>query len=217
VERTRSTQSQNLRATDRCGALIVSSQATSALRGSSLSPPAWRATALLRRCATATPARHQHATRQEPGEQRAHAARQAPGLAQARVGRRSRAAVPHDPPTPSRAARTWTLVNLHGLEGALEQRASGALGVLKRAGGVVPAGSAQQGAAPAVRNRPTRRLEAGGRAAWWARCGGVVVGGGGRTRRRSAGRGGGGGYAKRRCGRGAGREGAGCVPCGARW
>jgi len=34
----------------------------------------------------------------------------------------------------------------------------------------VPAGSAQQGAAPAG-NRPSRWLEARSRAAWWARCG----------------------------------------------
>jgi hypothetical protein len=37
----------------------------------------------------------------------------------------------------------------------------------------MPAGSAQQGAAPAG-NRPRRRLEAGSRAAWWARCGALA-------------------------------------------
>ena len=46
---------------------------------------------------------------------------------------------------------------------------------------------------------------------WSLTCRGV----GGHTRRRSAGHGGGGGYAKRRCGRGAGREGLGAYPVGA--
>jgi len=96
-----------------------------------------------------------------------------------------------------RAVRTWTPVNQHGAEGALEQRASGALAVLKGAGAVCQQALRsralrQQATAHVV---GTKRAAAGVVGALWR----VVVCGGGRTKRRSAGRAGGAGYAKR-CG-----------------
>jgi len=120
-------------------------------------------------------------------------------------------AVPHSPPTPSRAAPAHRL-NLHGAEGALEERASGPLAALKRSRGFR---ALRQQAGRCASTQPPHSLARSEQprgvvgALWrW-----VVVGGGGRTRRRRAGRCGGAGYAKR-CGRGASREGAGAYLVG---
>jgi len=94
---------------------------------------------LLRRSAAAPPVRYRRPTRPDRAVQRAklrgkHRASRKRELGGARA-QRSPAARPAVP------CRTWTPVNLHGAEGALVDRASAPLAVLKRAGGVVPAGS----------------------------------------------------------------------------
>ena len=130
-----------------------------------------------------------------------------------------RGASPTARPRPAVLSRTWTPVNLHGAEGELEDRASVLLAVLKRAGALL-GGAPLRAQADSRAQPPNRGCEACSRAAWWARCGmwwKVGGGGGGRTKAEARWACGGGGYAKRRCGRGASREGGGCVPCGARW
>ena len=135
--------------------------------GPSTSPPAQIATALLRRSTTAPPVCHQRATHPERAVQRAtlhgkHQALRKRELGGARA-QQSPAARPAVPCAPGRRS---TCTGRRSTGGA---RVSSACGAETRRG-VVPAGSAQQGAAPA-RNRPTRGHEASGRGAWWARCG----------------------------------------------
>jgi len=147
-----------------------------------------------------------------------HAARQAPGIARAQARRWRGTGAQPTPPFPAVPCRTWTPVNLHGAEGELEERARQLY--LQRRNG---AGASWLCAAGALRQQcataplaGSKRAAPGVVGALW-RAGRLVGGGGGRTRRRRAGRAGGGVYAKRRCGRGASREGGGCAPCGARW
>jgi len=176
--------------------------------GAAQALPPQLATALLHRSTSAPPARHQRATSQERAVQRATRPGKPQALRKRELGGAGRAARRASPCPQCRATPAHRL-HLHGAEGELEERASGPLAVLKRAGALC-----QQ----ALRSRalrqhataPSRWLEARSRGAWWARCGGVVVGGGGRTGWRSAGRSGGGGYAKWR-GAGAARAGKGLV------
>jgi len=96
----------------------------------------------------------------------------------------------------------YSAANLHGTEGALEERASVLLAVLKRAGALCQqALRSRRCASMQPPTSPARSAQPRGVVAALWRW--VVVGGGGRTGRRRAGRASGGGYAKRRCGRGA--------------
>jgi hypothetical protein len=140
--------------------------------GPSTSPPAQLATAHSGRSAGAPPARHRLPTRPYLPVQRATLRGKPQASRKRELGGARAQRSPTARTRPAVPRRTWTLVNLHGAEGELEQSASVLLAVQKRAGASWLCASTQ-GAAPA-RNRPlagSKRAAArrGGRAvARWA-------------------------------------------------
>ena len=138
-------------------------------------PPAQLATTLLRRSAAAPQARP---TRNPPRSRRSErsAARQAPGIAPGRGVGSKCAAVPRSPARARAVPHLYSAANLHGAEGALEERVSGALVVLRRAvGALCQQALRKQGAAPAG-NRPVAGAKRAAAGRGGRGCGGVMGG-----------------------------------------
>ena len=135
---------------------------------------------LLHRTAAAPPARHQRATRPDRAVQRATLPGKPPASRKRELGANAQRSPAARPAVP---CRTWTPVNLHGAEGALEERASVLLAVQKRAGALcqqaLRSRALRQQATAHVAGTKRAAVGRGGCAAACGRLAEVVAQGGG--------------------------------------